>query len=110
MQKIFMRKRQGDGQMAVDIFDGSMYYREVAFCRVYSLESKEKLEKLLKKNRISYFIEWQDKPLLQRIFSRDSNKEKSFFTIRINEADVPKARELVQGIESIRLHKQDHSE
>jgi hypothetical protein len=105
-----MRKRQGDGQMAVDIFDGSMYYREVAFCRVYSLESKEKLEKLFLKNRISYFIEWQDKPLLQRIFSRDSNKEKSFFTIRINEADVPKARELVQGIESIRLHKQDHSE
>ena len=47
---------------------------------------------------------------MQRIFSRDSNKEKSFFTIRINEADVPKARELVQGIESIRLHKQDHSE
>ena len=110
MQKIFMRKRQGDGQMAVDIFDGSMYYREVAFCRVYSLESKEKLEKLFLKNRISYFIEWQDKPLFQRIFSRDSNKEKSFFTIRINEADVPKARELVQGIESIRLHKQDHSE
>ena len=69
--------------MAVDIFDGSMYYREVAFCRVYSLESKEKLEKLFLKNRISYFIEWQDKPLLQRIFSRDSNKEKSFFTLRI---------------------------
>ena len=41
--------------MAVDIFDGSMYYREVAFCRVYSLESKEKLEKLFLKNRISYF-------------------------------------------------------
>lgn len=96
--------------MSADVFDGSMYHREVAFCRVYSLESKEKLEKLFLKNRISYFIEWQDKPLLQRMFSRDSNKEKSFFTIRINEADVPKARELVQGIESVKLHKQEHSE
>ena len=91
-------------------FDDQRFNREVSFCKVYSLEDKEKLEKVFLKNRISYFIEWQDKPLLQRIFSRDSNKEKSFFTIRINEADVPKARELVQGIESIRLHKQDHSE
>ena len=96
--------------MSADAFDGNMYHREVAFCRVYSLESKEKLEKLFLKNRISYFIEWQDKPLLQRMFAKDNNKEKSFFTIRINEADVPKARELVQGIESVKIHKMDHGE
>ena len=64
--------------MSADAFDGNMYHREVAFCRVYSLESKEKLEKLFLKNRISYFIEWQDKPLLQRMFAKNNNKEKSF--------------------------------
>ncbi len=91
--------------MAVDIFDGSMYYREVAFCRVYSLESKEKLEKLFLKNRISYFIEWQERPFFSRMFGSDRQKEKNIFTIRINEADVEKATELVQGIESVKLKR-----
>ena len=92
------------------MFDERRFNREVSFCRVYSLTSKEKLEKLFLQNRISYFIEWQDKPLLQRMFAKNNNKEKSFFTIRINEADVPKARELVQGIESVKIHKMDHGE
>ncbi len=47
---------------------------------------------------------------MQRMFAKNNNKEKSFFTIRINEADVPKARELVQGIESVKIHKMDHGE
>lgn len=38
-------------------FDDKVFNREVSFCRVYSLESKEKLEKLFLRNRISYFIE-----------------------------------------------------
>ena len=96
--------------MASLIFENQVINREVPFCRVYSMDSKQKLEKLFLKNRISYFIEWQDKPLLQRMFAKNNNKEKSFFTIRINEADVPKARELVQGIESVKIHKMDHGE
>ncbi|MBO5055467.1 MAG: hypothetical protein J6C64_03810 [Lachnospiraceae bacterium] len=95
--------------MSADIFDDKFFHREVAFCKVYSLDSKEKLEKLFLKNRISYYIEWQDKSFLQRMFSKDNSKEKSVFTICINEADVERARELVHGIESIKLRKNEHN-
>lgn len=84
--------------------------REVAFCKVYSLESKEKLERLFLKNRISYFIEWQDKSLWQRLTGKEKTKEKNVFTIRINEADVEKARELVSGMESVKIRKMDGSD
>ncbi len=87
--------------MASLVFDNQMFNREIPFCKVYSLDSKEKLEKLFLQNRISYFIEWQDRSFVSRLFG--SEKEKSTFTIRINEADVEKATELVQGLESVKL-------
>lgn len=86
-------------------FDDQVFNREVPFCRVYSLDSKEKLEKLFLKNRISYFIEWQDRPLLARFLGNEKQKEKSMFTIRINEADVERATELIKGLESVKLRK-----
>ena len=81
------------------------FNREVSFCRVYSLTSKEKLEKLFLQNRISYFIEWQERSFISRLFGGDKNKEKNTFTIRINEADVGRATDLVQGMESVKLKK-----
>ena len=92
------------------IFDDRVFNREVAFCKVYSQDSKEKLEKLFLQNRISYFIEWQDKSFLQRIMSRDNSKEKNVFTIRINEADVERAKELVSGLDSVKLRKMDQND
>lgn len=83
-------------------FNDGMVNREVSFCRVYSKEAKEKLEKIFLKNRISYFIEWQDRSLLSRILG---TKEKNVFTIRINEEDVPRATELVNGIDSIKMRR-----
>ena len=85
------------------IFDNQSYNREVPFCKVYSMDSKEKLEKLFLKNRISYFIEWQERSFVARLFG--SEKHKTIFTIRINEADVERATDLIQGIESIKLKK-----
>lgn len=87
------------------IFDERRFNREVSFCRVYSLTSKEKLEKLFLQNRISYFIEWQERSFFSRLFGGDNSKEKNTFTIRINEADVERATELVQGMESVKLKK-----
>ena len=89
--------------MASLAFDDQVYNREVSFCRVYCKEDKEKLEKLFLKNRISYFIEWQERSFLTRMFGSD--KQKTVFTIRINEADVDKATELVQGIESVKIRR-----
>lgn len=82
-------------------FGDQMYNREVAFCNVYSLDGKEKLEKLFLQNRISYFIEWQNRSLLSRLFASD--KHKNVLTVRINEADVERAADLVRGIESVKL-------
>ena len=96
--------------MASVLSEETVFNREVAFCKVYSLESKEKLEKIFLKNRISYFIQWQDKTFWQRLFGNESAKEKNVFTIRINEADVEKAKELVQGIESVKLRKTEQSQ
>ncbi|MBD5463870.1 MAG: hypothetical protein HDR24_12590 [Lachnospiraceae bacterium] len=87
------------------VFDDQRFNREVSFCRVYSMTSKEKLEKLFLQNRISYFIEWQDRSFVSRLFGGEKNKEKTTFTIRINEADVERATELVSGMESVKLKK-----
>lgn len=87
------------------VFDDQRFNREVSFCRVYSMTSKEKLEKLFLQNRISYFIEWQDRSFVSRLFGGDKKKEKNMFTIRINEADVERATELVHGMESVKLKK-----
>lgn len=95
--------------MSAPMFDGGSFNREVAFCKVYSLESKEKLERLFLKNRISYFIEWQERSFLQRLLGKENGKEKNVFTIRINEADVEKAKELVQGIDSVKLRKTEQN-
>ena len=89
--------------MSSIILDEQEFNRDVSFCRVYSQDSKDKLEKLFLKNRISYFIEWQERSFLARLFGND--KQKNIFTIRINEADVEKATELVRGIDSVRLRK-----
>ena len=39
---------------------------EVDFCKVYDMETKEKVERILLKNRISYFVEWEEKGLNRR--------------------------------------------
>ncbi len=91
--------------MASLIFDNQVINREVPFCKVYSMDSKQKLEKLFLKNRISYFIEWEGKPFLSRVFGGSEQKEKNTFTIRINEADVERATELIQGMDSVKLKK-----
>ncbi len=89
--------------MASVIFDDQAFNREVSFCRVYSQESKKKLEKLFLQNRISYFIEWQERSWLARLFGSENQKERNVFTVRINEADVERATELAQGLEDIKL-------
>ncbi len=91
--------------MASLSFDSIVFNREVSFCRGYSMESKDRLEKLFLENRISYFIEWQERSFFSRIFGGGKRKEKSMFTVRINEADVERATELVKDIDSVRLKK-----
>ena len=83
-------------------FNALFFNHEIPFCTVYSVESKDKLEKLLITNRISFFVEWQQKKFWDRLLGKE-NAERNVFTIRINEADSVLARDLVEGLESVQL-------
>ncbi len=83
-------------------FNALFFNHEIPFCKVYSVESKDKLEKLLLTNRISFFVEWQEKKPWQK-FLGNANSGKSEFTIRINEADSVLASDLLEGIDCVKL-------
>lgn len=83
-------------------FNALFFNHEIPFCKVYSVESKDKLEKLLLTNRISFFVEWQEKKLWQKFLGNTSSR-KSEFTIRINEADSVLASDLLEGIDCVKL-------
>jgi hypothetical protein len=87
--------------MSTIIQNNQVFNNEVPFCRVYSIESKKQLEERFLAHRISYFIEWQDKSILQRLFDRKGNK--IVCTFRINKGELLRARELAQGIEGIKF-------
>ena len=78
-----------------------VFNNEIPFCRVYSIESKKQLEERFLAHRISYFIEWQDKSFIQRLFDRRGSK--IMCTFKINKGDITRARALAQGIEGIKF-------
>ena len=87
--------------MSSIIQNNQVFNNEVPFCRVYSMDSKKQLEERFLAHRISYFIEWQDKSVLQRIFDRSGSK--IVCTFKINKGEIARARELAQGIEGIKF-------
>ena len=86
--------------MSSIIQNNQVFNNEVPFCRVYSVESKKQLEERFLAHRISYFIEWQDKSILQGLVDRKGRK--IVCTFRINKGDLVRAKELSQGIEGIK--------
>nr|WP_308626189.1 hypothetical protein [uncultured Eisenbergiella sp.] len=70
---------------------------EVDFCKVYDMETKEKVERILLKNGISFFVEWEEKGLGSLFFFRKP-KEKAACIIRIHSDEVPKAKELLKSV------------
>ncbi len=87
--------------MSSIIQNNQVFNNEVPFCRVYSMDSKKQLEERFLAHRISYFIEWQDKSILQKIFDRSGSK--IVCTFKINKGEIARARELAQGIEGIKF-------
>lgn len=86
--------------MAALNLNALFFNHEISFCKVYNAESKDKLEKLLVSNRISFFVEWQEKRFWERFFRAEGGE---VFTIHINEADTTLARDLAEGIESVQI-------
>ena len=56
---------EGDGMETA--YQKVKVHNELEWCQVTDLETKEKIEKVLLKNRVSYFVKWE-KP---KLFSND---------------------------------------
>ena len=87
--------------MSSIIQTNQVFNNEIPFCRVYSIDSKKMLEERFLAHSISYFIEWQDKSFLQRLFDRKGNK--IVCTFKINKNELVRAKELSEGIEGIKF-------
>ena len=86
--------------MAALNLNAVFFNQEISFCKVYNVESKDQLEKLLVSNRISFFVEWPERRFWERFFG---GVGKEVFTIHINEADTSLAKDLAEGIESVQI-------
>ncbi len=88
--------------MAALNLNALFFNHEISFCKVYNVESKDQLEKLLVSNRISFFVEWPEQSFWERFFGNIGGRQE-VFTIHINEADTTRARDLAAGIESVQI-------
>lgn len=87
--------------MSSVLMDSQVFDNEVPFCKVFTKQAKQELERTFLRHRISYFVEWQDQGFWQRLFS--SKGDRISCTIRINKADYKEARELARGIRDVRI-------
>lgn len=69
----------------------------MAFCKVYDMATKEKVERILLKNRISYYVDWEDKGL-GGLFVFRKPREKSACVFRIHSDEVARAKELLKSV------------
>ena len=83
--------------------EDQVFNNEVPFCTLYSMESKTKLEEIFLKHRVSYYVEWQEKTIWQRLFAGRAGRDKICCTFRINKADIERARELLKNVEGIKF-------
>ena len=74
---------------------------ETDFCIVTGAGAMNELERLFLKNRISYFIKEQEKPIWARIFAGRSRED--VFVVRINNRDIAAASELAENIPNVRI-------
>ncbi len=82
---------------------------EVAFCKVYDMATKEKVERILLKNRISYYVEWEDKGL-GGLFLFRKPKDKTACVFRIHSDEVTRARELLKSVLGSRAKEAEEME
>lgn len=64
-------------------------HNELEWCQVTDIETKEKIEKLLLKSRVSYYVKWE-KP---RLFSSDKFGTCIFCVNQLQKEDADKAIE-----------------
>ena len=80
--------------MEKNVFTSQTVNNEVDFCKVYDMETKEKVEKILLANRISYCCRFEDRGLLGLL----RTGEKMTCIFRIHDAEVGRAKKLVASV------------
>ena len=74
---------------------------EIAFCAVTNKEQKDLIERLFLKNGISYFVRWEERGFFQKMFH--AQDDRNIFVICIHDAYMDKAKELVSGMEGVKV-------
>jgi len=83
-------------------FTGTKVNNETPFCRAFNLNTKEKLEKIFYRNRISFYVRWEERNLFKRMFNKES-KERLIFTFFIHADEIDHALPLVKDLQDIKL-------
>lgn len=86
--------------MSSIIRENQFFDNEMDFCRVRNGAAKQKVESLFLKNGISYFVKWEERPFLDRLFRRSSEET---VILRINTQDYAKALGLVEQLDSVKI-------
>ncbi|WP_026504604.1 hypothetical protein [Butyrivibrio sp. NC3005] len=89
--------------MSSIITESQHFNNEIPFCTVYSLRDKKELERIFLKHRISYYLDWQKQSLWQKIFGGRKGSDRINCLVKINRADVERARELVKNITGLKM-------
>ncbi len=76
-------------------FSDVKVHNEIELCEVNDVETKEKIEKALLKERISFFIRWKDKGFWSRVFGEKS----PIGVICVNDLQRETAEECVKQLE-----------
>lgn len=76
---------------------------EIPFCVVSSQRDKKELEHIFLKNRISYYVDWQNQSIWQRLFGGGHASDRINCQIRINRADIERAYELVKDMKGLKF-------
>ena len=77
-------------------YSKSYYHNEIELVRVDSTELKNKIEKAFLRNRISYFIRWDNGSFLQKLFGKRNTEQ---CKICINDWDKEVALEILKDFE-----------
>lgn len=77
-------------------FSDVKVHNEIALCTVLNIDTKNEIEQLFLKNRISYFEKWEKVSFWQRLFGEQKEK----CTLCVNEAQKEKAQELIESLKN----------
>jgi len=80
-----------------------VFNNEIPLCDVHTKESKQAIEQLFLKHRISYYLEWKKFGFFKNLLRSLFGKKGDVYTVKINRAEILKAVTIIQsaGVDDI---------